>query len=166
MISDNFFEKLNNKTPEEVYDELYQLMEELFKKYDPCKIFFMDNKFYCTRDKSNVEINGCCSACKYFEDKCTVQCLACKMWICKEAFYSLSSEVQKKWKKEVKEINEIRLKKGIRLYFRASKEDHFDLSRNPLSFNDFVSDWFIGKINFSFNQEIKTHNEFTDDYFF
>ena len=127
------------------YEELCQRATDLFKKYNPCKPYFIDGKFYCARDTDDVRTNGCCTGCQYFENGCSVVSLACKMWICEEAFNQLSFQQQKEWMKEMKEINRLRLEEGIRLYFRASEEDTF-LKRNLIAFDDLSPDWFIGKI--------------------
>ena len=128
------------------YEELCQRATDLLKKYNPCKPRFINGKFYCARDTDDVSLNGCCIGCQYFKNTCSAVSLACKMWICKEAFEQLSFRERRGWMKEIKEINKLRLQEGIRLYFRASEEDTF-LKRNLIAFDDLSSDWFLGRIN-------------------
>ena len=122
---------------EEMYSRLWQQMRELIKKLNPCHSRFVDGKFYCLRDNSKTQVNGCCSACKYFKNGCSVESLACAMWLCRDAFDHMSAKKQKEWTSEVEKLNKIRLEYNINLYYRASKEDTFNPKINIPDFDHF-----------------------------
>jgi hypothetical protein len=67
------------------------------------------------------------------------------MWICREAFNALDVESQREWLDEVREIDKIRIKEGITLYFRAGLEEHFDVPGAKL-FEDMRPFWYINNI--------------------
>jgi hypothetical protein len=57
-----------------VYDCLYEKADEIIKRYDPCR--FTDGR--CVGQNG-----GCCGGCKHLSNNgCTIQCLACKTWLC------------------------------------------------------------------------------------
>jgi len=132
-------------TKEKLYSNLYIKMKELIKKYNPCHGQFVDGYFFCSRDKHKEKASGCCNGCKYMKNNCTVNNLACKMWICQEAFYSLTIINQKKWFKAVKAIYDTCLANNIPLYWRASKKDHFTSEKDVFMIND-APDWFIDNL--------------------
>lgn len=72
-----------------IYDSVYKFLDNEFQNKNYCG--FKNNICNAQRgkEKCNDSINGCCygknrGLCKYFiEDKCTIQCLPCKLFTCK-----------------------------------------------------------------------------------
>jgi hypothetical protein len=62
---------------EAVYDELCYLADVALKKHNPCQFDTVTKK--CLRGKKN----GCCTGCPHLTNTgCSVQSLACKLWVC------------------------------------------------------------------------------------
>ena len=130
---------------EELYSHLCQRMDALIEKYNPCHFYFEDDHFMCARGQSSDKENGCCGDCEYFANGCTIECLACKMWICREAFDFFSSQEQREWLREVRQIDKIRLKNKLGAYARTSKEKQFGILGEADDTDNLGSKWFIGE---------------------
>lgn len=71
------------------FNYLYQQACDIMKQYDPCGVC----NGTCTRGRCGKQ-NFCCEGCKYLSDKgCTVEALACKLWVCEEAELLLPENV-------------------------------------------------------------------------
>lgn len=65
----------------QLYEALCERADALLVKHDPCK--WNPQEKDCARKS-----NGCCMGCPYLslETGCTIQSLACKLWICPEIY--------------------------------------------------------------------------------
>lgn len=64
----------------DIYDALYNEADRLLKDANPCNIRIENNKKVC-----NGDLASCCFGCKHLgPDGCTVEALACKLWLCRD----------------------------------------------------------------------------------
>lgn len=70
---DKYMNKLEKLNKYKLALCLYDAMDKLIKKYNPCKI----------RNKKCVRGRMCCADCEYLSDTgCITKCLTCKLWFC------------------------------------------------------------------------------------
>lgn len=100
-------------TRERVYSSLYQQGGAFLKMYNPCQITGKE----CTRGN----VDWCCSGCPDLgPNGCTVEALACKLWLCEEARkHSPEAAIA------LKALSYTAYGLGIPMGFRASKEKNF-----------------------------------------
>lgn len=99
-----------------MYDRLYAAADRVLKKHDPCA----GCPVGCTNGIPVMHTKlWCCSGCKYLgPDGCTVQALACKLWLCSKA-----TRNNPRAKRLLSRLQRLAGRYGF-LVFRGSKEDN------------------------------------------
>lgn len=103
----------------QIYDDLYNEAAVLLKEHSPCQITKKGKS--CAGDCKTSK-GLCCHGCKYLGPQgCTVQSLACKVWLC--------SSMSLKHEELIKKLEDIwhrAIKAEIPMRFRGSKEDNLN----------------------------------------
>lgn len=88
---------------EKLYDELYQKAEEFLARVNPCKV----QNGECLRKYKYNGRNFCCGGCEHIKKEgCSAdKPLACKAWLCYQAYNELSSAEKFEQKMIEAEIN-------------------------------------------------------------
>lgn len=78
----------------DLHDRIYNEADKLIKEYNPCNIHKLSNgRLSCADNPDGYDRNMlCCSACNepgdgigHWDNGCTVECLACKLFLCSTA---------------------------------------------------------------------------------
>ena len=108
----------------QLYDILLALGQQALDYYNPCD--WRNGK--CRRMRSSQEDGGCCEGCEHLsQDGCTVESLACKLWLC-ESQRSRFRECEI----ELKVLRQVADSCGIPYEMRKSKEENLTLQSQPV----------------------------------
>lgn len=67
------------------YDKLYKEGEEIFRKYDPCRVHLSKLGNTCACHPDDPERSFCCRDCCHLTPNgCSIRSLSCKLWSCWE----------------------------------------------------------------------------------
>ena len=106
------------KAKEELYDILLNIGQQILNHYDPCA--WRDGE--CRRMRSSEpDAEVCCKGCAHLATNgCTVQSLACKLWLCGDP-----SNQSKECMNELRIVRMVADFCGIPYKDRKSKEEDF-----------------------------------------
>ena len=108
---------------EQLYDVLYAIGQQIVNCHNPCD--WRDGR--CRRMRSSTGDKGCCEGCNYLNEKgCTVQSLACKLWLCDSQINKF-----KECEAELKILRQVADYCGIPYEIRRSREENFTLRAQP-----------------------------------
>ena len=119
-----FQRKLKLEAKSQLYDILLAIGQQILDSYNPCD--WKDGK--CRRMRSSKDDGGCCKGCEHLSFKgCTVQSLACKLWLCES-----QRSIFKECETELKVLRQVAYDCGIPCEMRKSKEENFMLLSQPV----------------------------------
>lgn len=115
---------MNAEAKGQLYDILLTLGQQTMDDYDPCD--WRNGK--CRRMRSSKDDGGCCEGCEHLSQQgCTVQSLACKLWLCEN-----QRNIFKHCEIELKILRQVAECCGIPHEMRRSKEENFTLQFQPV----------------------------------
>jgi len=124
MRTQQFQGRMKLEAKSQLYDILLAIGQEILDYYNPCD--WRDGK--CRRMRSSKDDEGCCEGCEHLNPKgCTVQSLACKLWLCES-----QRSVFKECEIELKVLRHVADSCGIPHEMRRSKEENFTLQSQPV----------------------------------
>ena len=112
---------MNAEAKAQLYDILIALGQQILDHYNPCD--WKNGK--CRTIRSSKREKGCCAACEHLGAKgCTVQSLACKLWLCEDL-----QDVFRECEAELKILRQVSNYSSIPYEMRRSKEENFTLNK-------------------------------------
>ncbi len=119
-----FQNKLKLETKGQLYDILLAIGQQTLDYYNPCD--WSNGK--CRSMRLSKDDGGCCEGCKHLSPKgCTVQSLACKLWLCES-----QRNIFRECEIELKFLRQVADYCGIPYETRRSKEESFTLQSQPV----------------------------------
>ncbi len=111
------------KAKEELYDSLFNIGQQILDHFDPCDW----RNGECRRMRSSEpDTEACCKGCVHLgENGCTVNSLACKLWLCADP-----SNQSKECLNELRILRMVADYSGIPYRDRKSKEEDFSNLRS------------------------------------
>lgn len=105
----------------QLYDRLIAEADTILERDNPCNI---ECGVGCTCGTVKAGTAFCCHGCEHLSPAgCTVDALACKVWLCFTAQEKYPQTVAALW-----EVSQRATAAGIPMIFRGSKEQHLDRS--------------------------------------
>ena len=112
---------MNAEAKGQLYDILITLGQQILDYYNPCD--WRDGK--CRRMRSPGGDKGCCAGCEHLgAEGCTVNSLACKLWLCEE-----QRDLFRECEIDLKVLRQVADYCGIPYDIRRSKEEDFTLNK-------------------------------------
>ena len=114
---------MNAEAKGQLYDILIALGQQTLDRYNPCE--WRNGK--CRKMRSSKGEKGCCEGCGHLgAEGCTVQSLACILWLCDE-----EKEVFRECEIELKILRQVADSCSIPYVIRRSREENFTLNKFP-----------------------------------
>ncbi len=108
----------------QLYDILFAVGQQIMDHYNPCE--WQNGK--CRRMRLSEDDGGCCVGCYHLSRSgCTVQSLACKLWLCES-----QRNVFRDCEIELNVLGQVADYCGIPYEIRRSKEESFTLEYQPV----------------------------------
>ena len=119
-----FQSKLDLEAKGQLYDILLAIGQQTLDYYNPCD--WRDGK--CRRMRSSKDDRGCCEGCEHLgREGCTVQSLACKLWLCES-----QRNTFRECEIELRVLRQVAEYCGIPHEIRKSKEESFTVQIHPV----------------------------------
>ncbi len=120
---EQFQGKLKLETKGQLYDILLAMGQQTLDYYNPCDW----RNGNCRRMRLSKDDKGCCEGCEHLSPNgCTVQPLACKLWLCES-----QRNIFRECEIELKVLRQVADYCGIPYEMRRSKEENFTLQSQP-----------------------------------
>jgi hypothetical protein len=108
------------KSKQQIYNELYEKASEVIRRIDPCEIRVVDGKASCFSSRNGRERAAelCCEGCRHLTmGGCSIKALACRLWLCLDVW---KTEKGKEARDELFKLEREAYRLGVEMPYRSS----------------------------------------------